>query len=290
MTDELSQCPFIVKLWQMLADEANFEVLAWDEYGESFHVLGSVSAISKMLSRYFRHNKYSSFQRQLNYFGFQKIKVTDGTVIYHHKYFCLDRPDDVPKIKRKTNTGAREKQQRKKALGKRKQAPPASSANDLTSIGSAYPQPRRVRSKPCISPAQQLASARTISSPHSLSARTISSPHSLSDITNRGSKNRNISSRRSSRLADLGDSTDDEEEEQEEEAQGKEQGEEQGGGAREDEPTSPLPEFEETKFSWDGKPLDKLYPQLFTDDLNAVFMDIQGETLDYEAVDSILAT
>ena len=79
MSAELSQCPFIVKLWQMLAEDSTFHGLAWGEGGESFHVRGSKSAISKMLARYFRHNEYSSFQRQLNYFGFIKIKLGSTT-------------------------------------------------------------------------------------------------------------------------------------------------------------------------------------------------------------------
>jgi len=182
--EQLSQCSFIVKLWQMLSDEDNFETLAWDESGESFLVRGSLGSIAKMLQKYFRHNKYSSFQRQLNYFGFQKTKNSEGTVIYHHKFFCLDRPKDVPKIKRKTNTGAREKMQK---LGKRKLPNPVSPGPSLSQIAQ-LPQPKRVR---CISPAQQ-------------SRIKIAS---LRDITNDSSKVQgSSSSRRSRRLTDIEES------------------------------------------------------------------------------------
>jgi hypothetical protein len=241
--NQLSQCTFIVKLWQMLADEANFDVLAWDESGESFHVRGSQNAIGRMLGRYFRHNNFSSFQRQLNYFGFQKIKMTDSTVMYHHRFFCLDRPDDVPNIKRKTNTGAREKKQLKGSAGKGKRRAPNSPAGSLSRLMAAQPQPKRIRSETCISP----SAAHVHSNAHASIL-----PYSLSDITNR------TMSRRSRRLIDIeagaGEST---EEEGESGAETEEEGE-----------LSPiLSEFEETKYSWDGKPLEKLYPQLFLDGL-----------------------
>jgi len=238
MAEELSQCTFIVKLWQMLADDANFGVLAWDESGNSFHIHGSLGAISKMLQKYFRHNKYSSFQRQLNYFGFQKTKLEDGTVIYHHKFFCLDRPNDVPKIKRKTNTGAREKMQMK--LGKRKlKSKPLSPPLNLHRIAQ-LPQPKRVRS--CISPAQQARTAST--------RMKVSLSPSLSDITNKSAKARAISARRSRRLVeddcvDTNDSQDDIEQNHEQELP----------------PLVPI-QFEEVpRYSFDGTPLEKLYPQ-----------------------------
>lgn len=233
---ELSQCPFLVKLWQMLADEENFEVLAWDESGESFHVRGSLNAISKMLQRYFRHNKYSSFQRQLNYFGFKKYKLSDGTVIYYHQHFCLDRPNDVLKIRRKTNTGAREKQQER--LGKRKIPAPPSPLNKIHQLASANSKPKRVRV--CISPSEH---ARTIK----LRDITNKTPKARASASERSSVS---SSRRSKRLAGI---IDDEHEAEKAQKVGP--------------LPAPLSEFEEIRFSWDGSPLDKLYPELRDDDM-----------------------
>lgn len=250
--NQLSQCTFIVKLWQMLADEANFDVLAWDESGESFHVRGSQNAIGRMLGRYFRHNNFSSFQRQLNYFGFQKIKMTDGTVMYHHRFFCLDRPDDVPKLKRKTNKGIKEKKQLK---GKRRA--PNSSAGSLSRLMAAQPQPKRIRSVTKRSKPKTCSISPSAAHVHSNAHASIL-PYSLSDITNRTMSKSHAMSRRSRRSIDIeagaGEST---EEEGESGAETEEEGE----------LSLILSEFEETKYSWDGKPLEKLYPQLFLDGL-----------------------
>lgn len=58
----------------MLTDP-NKEIIEWSTYSGNgrIEVHNPARLESEVLCRYFRHSKYSSFQRQLNYFGFRKI-------------------------------------------------------------------------------------------------------------------------------------------------------------------------------------------------------------------------
>lgn len=101
-----STTPFLVKLWQMLADDENHEVIAWDKNGVNFEVKRPDDMAKRLLPKHFRHNNYSSFQRQLNYFGFRKVGKGEHGGLYMHEHFLKHRPEEVLRIKRKTNLKA----------------------------------------------------------------------------------------------------------------------------------------------------------------------------------------
>lgn len=65
---------FLYQLTKMLTDPNN-DIIEWSTYSGNgrIEVHNPSRLESEVLSRYFRHSKYSSFQRQLNYFGFRKI-------------------------------------------------------------------------------------------------------------------------------------------------------------------------------------------------------------------------
>lgn len=101
-----STTPFLVKLWAMLDDPENTSAIEWDATGDNFEVKDPSRMSRDVLPKHFRHNNFSSFQRQLNYFGFRKTgKTKDRGCVYTHDDFCLRRPHDVLRIRRKTNTG-----------------------------------------------------------------------------------------------------------------------------------------------------------------------------------------
>jgi hypothetical protein len=61
---------FLYQLTKMLTDD-NSEIIEWVEGRIKVHHPERLEA--EVLHKYFRHSKFASFQRQLNYFGFRKI-------------------------------------------------------------------------------------------------------------------------------------------------------------------------------------------------------------------------
>lgn len=61
---------FLYQLTKMLTDD-NSEIIEWSNVRIKVHEPKRLE--SEVLHKYFRHAKFSSFQRQLNYFGFRKI-------------------------------------------------------------------------------------------------------------------------------------------------------------------------------------------------------------------------
>lgn len=61
---------FLYQLTKMLTDD-NSEIIEWADGRIKVHYPERLEA--EVLHKYFRHSKFASFQRQLNYFGFRKI-------------------------------------------------------------------------------------------------------------------------------------------------------------------------------------------------------------------------
>ncbi|KAL2238830.1 heat stress transcription factor A-7a [Sesamum indicum] len=65
--------PFLTKTYEMVDDFSTDRIVSWNRGGHSFVVWDPHAFSTTVLSRYFKHNNFSSFVRQLNTYGFRKI-------------------------------------------------------------------------------------------------------------------------------------------------------------------------------------------------------------------------
>lgn len=85
--------PFLRSLRRMLENES-VEILRWTPNGRAFEILDMDRMMDEVLPKYFKHRKYASFQRQLNYFSFKKWTKSKAVVCtFSNDCFLRDRPD-----------------------------------------------------------------------------------------------------------------------------------------------------------------------------------------------------
>ncbi|KDO27682.1 hypothetical protein SPRG_07311 [Saprolegnia parasitica CBS 223.65] len=90
---------FVTKLFAMVETEPD-SVVTWIREGTAFCIVQPKVLAETYLPKYFRHGRFSSLIRQLNFYSF--YKVTEGSsIIYQHTHFRQGRPDLLPNIKRR---------------------------------------------------------------------------------------------------------------------------------------------------------------------------------------------
>jgi HSF-type DNA-binding len=123
---------FLYQLTKMLTDDNN-EIIEWTDGRIKVHYPERLEG--EVLHKYFRHSKFASFQRQLNYFGFRKIAGKGK--MSPCSYVNEDATSDIRSlllIKRKTNGSAA----RKAALQQRV----AAMTNSTTSMMNPFALPQ----------------------------------------------------------------------------------------------------------------------------------------------------
>ncbi|KAF0706338.1 hypothetical protein As57867_006749, partial [Aphanomyces stellatus] len=70
---------FLRHLYSILTNE-DPSIISWSVDGTAIQLFHVKRLENEVLPKYFKHNKLSSFQRQLNYFGFRKWTKTQSCV------------------------------------------------------------------------------------------------------------------------------------------------------------------------------------------------------------------
>mmetsp|Transcript_1119 Transcript_1119/g.2018 ORF Transcript_1119/g.2018 Transcript_1119/m.2018 type:complete len:465 (-) Transcript_1119:1353-2747(-) len=105
-------CPIFLQKTYHMIDTCDPEVATWSEDGNTFIVKDPDIFARDVIPQFFKHNNFSSFVRQLNFYGFRKIKnepikLSKGTEEpdskywrFRHEYFLRGRPDLLCEIKK----------------------------------------------------------------------------------------------------------------------------------------------------------------------------------------------
>lgn len=89
---------FPLKLFDVI-DIADPSIIRWINEGTAFKVFDIQKFESTLLPKYYRHNKFSSFQRQLNIYGFKRLSRGDSAGAYAHPKFLQNQREQVKEIK-----------------------------------------------------------------------------------------------------------------------------------------------------------------------------------------------
>ena len=103
-----SRFPF--KLHQMLIQaemEGNASIVSWLPNGKAFKVHNKPSFVENILPYVFKTNKYKSFQRNLNLWGFESIMTGPNKGAIFHPFFVRGQPALCRHMNRKCGLGGK---------------------------------------------------------------------------------------------------------------------------------------------------------------------------------------
>jgi len=93
---------FITKIYRMVSDPATQDIVCWNERGDGFLVRNEFVFASQIMRTYFRHQNFSSFVRQLNFYGFHKRSSPTSLTSFYHPCFKKGHPELLCQIIRKS--------------------------------------------------------------------------------------------------------------------------------------------------------------------------------------------
>ena len=101
--------PFPEKLHQMLDDvEKNgmTDIVSFFPHGRAFAIHKPVQFVSDIMPKFFKQSRFTSFQRQVNLYGFRRITQGPDSGGYYHELFLQGRPGLCINMKRTKVKGA----------------------------------------------------------------------------------------------------------------------------------------------------------------------------------------
>eukprot|EP01038_Epipyxis_sp_PR26KG_P005312 gene5312-7376_t len=97
---------FPTKLYQLLDCEQHTGIIEWVHHGYSFRIIEPERFSVEIVPRYFKQTRLTSFQRQLNLYGFRRITKGEDQGSYFHPKFQRSRKDLIGEIRRLPRKGS----------------------------------------------------------------------------------------------------------------------------------------------------------------------------------------
>ncbi|ORX46601.1 hypothetical protein BCR36DRAFT_356603 [Piromyces finnis] len=94
---------FIGKLIEMLNNPEISDLISWHEDKVSVVIKNINEFSGRALPMYFKHNKFNSFTRQLNTYGFSYKKIDDQSFKFQNENFIENKPELLKYISKKKN-------------------------------------------------------------------------------------------------------------------------------------------------------------------------------------------
>ena len=94
---------FLSRLYDILNDSNNKDIIHWNKEGNGILISDINKLCDIVLPKYYKHNNYSSFVRQLNMYGFHKSKgiIKDGEGFEHEKFNKKSNKEQIKQMNRK---------------------------------------------------------------------------------------------------------------------------------------------------------------------------------------------
>uniref|UniRef100_A0A7S1BES7 HSF-type DNA-binding domain-containing protein n=1 Tax=Corethron hystrix TaxID=216773 RepID=A0A7S1BES7_9STRA len=89
-------------------DPALFQIVSWKSHGRAFRVYNTQKFVDIILKDYFKQSKWTSFQRQLNTYGFKRMTQGVDSGSYYHECFLRGVPSLCSNIDRIEIKGKKE--------------------------------------------------------------------------------------------------------------------------------------------------------------------------------------
>lgn len=119
-SDIPEQVPMFLRKTYHMIDSCDPSIACWSEDGETFIVKDPNKFETQIIPQFFKHSKFTSFVRQLNFYSFRKIKYMDTLRLdpkleaetanfwrFRHDKFQRGKPNLLTQIKRMTASQSR---------------------------------------------------------------------------------------------------------------------------------------------------------------------------------------
>ena len=91
---------FVTRLFDAVDSDRYPEICRFNESGDAIIICSTFELEKRVLPNIYQHANYASFVRQLNVYGFSKLRQSDH-IVFAHPDFLRGRPDLISNIRRR---------------------------------------------------------------------------------------------------------------------------------------------------------------------------------------------